>query len=748
MQDGRTRVLLLVMGCSLFIAPCARGADNPRLQRPAKPDLSQIQHFVFIIKENRSFDSYFGQFPNARGAKFGKVAGGISVSLLPMPDVTPHDLDHTEDGALTAIDNGLMDGYDLPAFGNENGDFLPYRQFKSDGIPNYWLYAQSFVLADQMFSSLHGPTFPNRLYTVAATSGGVLEIPLNPLEPQGSGTGISWGCDASPFIAARTLDAQGNYDAAFPCFDFPTLADSLQAAGLSWKFYASSQGENGYVFSTLDAINHIRNTSLWTEHVVNTSNFVTDALAGTLPAVSWLTSTSHQSEHPPNSTCNGENWTVQQINAVMQGPDWASTAIIVMWDDFGGFYDHYPPPQVDDFGYGPRVPMLIISPYAIPGHISHTVYEASSVLKTIEERFNLAPLTERDAKANDLLDSFNFNQTPNPPLVLQQRSCPLNSSSYVKFGNQGIGTTSPPTTVSIFNWRDVPVTISNIAVTGDFAESSNCRTTLKPGYQCNYTLRFTPTATGTRNGQLTFTDNDPSSPQVVDLEGTGTLVNVTPTYPGLNLGTVTFGSKRAGTVTMTNVSTVPVTVSKTSFVGIDAQDFSQTTSCSGTIAPGGNCQWSITFTPTPQNYGFRGNEHANFVIEDNAPGSPHIGRLIGVGSALAIVPRVNIDFGNQVVGTTSAPKTVSVTNAWTNTINIGSVADIGDYAIASNTCGATLSPGANCIVSVTFTPSVLGPDNGVLNLNNNDGTSPQQLTLHGNGTSAASISTAAPGSRP
>ena len=135
----------------------------------------------------------------------------------------------------------------------------------------------------------------------------------------------------------------------------------------------------------------------------------------------------------------------------MQGPDWASTAIFVTWDDFGGFYDHVVPPINDMFGLGPRVPLLIISPFAKPGYISHTQYEFSSVLKFIEERFGLAPMTGRDSAANDTTDSFNWSQTPNPPVVLSSRTCPVVSTTQMTFGNYGINTTSTPLAVTITN---------------------------------------------------------------------------------------------------------------------------------------------------------------------------------------------------------------------------------------------------------------------------------------------------------
>jgi phospholipase C len=378
--------------------------------------LTKIEHIVFIIKENRSFDTYFGTFPGADGAMTGRTSKGEVVPLTLTPDKMPFDLGHTWEDAIKAIDGSKMDGFDLVVNGNVDGSMLPYTQMRESDIPNYFAYARNFVLADHMFSSLRGPSFPNHLFTVAAQSGGVINNPQPPKE--------IWGCDADADELVDVMDSKGEISKEPPCFDLPTLADRLEAAHVSWKYYAPTRGHVGYIWSALDAIKHIRNSSLWTSKVVPDTQFAEDARNGRLPAVSWLV-TGETSEHPPFSTCAGENWSVEQLNAVMEGPDWASTAVFITWDDFGGFYDHVAPPPVDKFGLGPRVPLLIISPYARKGKVSHTQYELSSFLSLVEKRFYLAPLTERDQKANDMLDSFDFTQPPLPPLVLKTRSCPL-----------------------------------------------------------------------------------------------------------------------------------------------------------------------------------------------------------------------------------------------------------------------------------------------------------------------------------
>ena len=421
-------VVSALTGCAALIIASAVGHGIGRAKSHPRPgarlraqdggdgDINKIEHIVFIVKENRTFDNYFGTFPGADGATSGTISTGDVIPLGRAPDRTPRDISHSFQSAVTAIDGGAMDQFDLIPGGNVNGDYLAYTQYIEDDIPNYFAYARNFTLADAFFSSLTGPSFPNHLYTVGAQSGGAIN---NPANSQGM-----WGCDSPANSLVQVMGEDGSITRVYPCFDFQTLADSLEAAGLSWKYYAPGQGQSGYIWSALDAINHIRLTSLWTQHVVPTSQFVQDALNGQLPAVSWVVVGSGMSEHPPASVCVGENWTVRQLNAIMQGPNWNSTAVFLTWDDFGGFYDHVPPPVVDNFGFGPRVPFLVISPYAKPGFISHTTYEFSSVLKFIEARFGLDPLTARDTAANDLTDSFDFTQDPLPPLILQERQCP------------------------------------------------------------------------------------------------------------------------------------------------------------------------------------------------------------------------------------------------------------------------------------------------------------------------------------
>ncbi|MBK9095784.1 MAG: hypothetical protein IPM84_24145 [Anaerolineae bacterium] len=376
-----------------------------------------IQHVVIIIKEGRSFDALFGRFPGAEGATRGEKADGTLIDLTRAGDRLGGSPDTSRASAQIAMGGGRMNQFDLiPGAALADGFLLPFTQAWPEDIPNYWRYAQTFVLSDRTFSAAAGPAFPNLLHLVAAQSALVTDNPT-----QSSDT---WGCDAPAGARVRTEPVADNPTWVFPCFNIPNLPDQLQARPLSWRFYGPRPGADGYQNVVLNAIQTIRTSYLWNNNVTSDGQFLVDVLRRQLPAVSWLAPPGEFSERPTASLCAGENWTVQQINAVMQSDLWASTVIFVVWSHFGGFYDHLPPPQVDLFGLGPRVPLLIISPYARPGFISHNQAELTSLVTFVERNFGLAPLSERDARANDLLENFDFRQAPLPPLLLSARRCP------------------------------------------------------------------------------------------------------------------------------------------------------------------------------------------------------------------------------------------------------------------------------------------------------------------------------------
>jgi phospholipase C len=406
-----------LVGLILLLSACSSGAASPPLLQVAA---QKIKHIVFFIKENRTFDNYFGTYPGANGATTAIDSEGETILLQHEQDQVP-DIDHSFEGAKDAYNNGKMDSFNLLNGANttyKTRRTNPYannsltQMYQSD-IPNYWLYAQNFVLGDNMFSSLMGPSFPNHLYTIAAQSGGVIDNPPSDT--------VGWGCDV-PNEQVKVMSSNGSRHLQEACFNFQTLADELDAKGYSWRYYAPPAGGFGYHWSAFDAIKHIRYGKDW-QYVVPTQQFKQDAANGTLPTVSWIVTPSDDSEHPPASVCVGENWTVQMLNSLMRGPDWSSTAVFLTWDDFGGFYDHVAPQQIDSYGLGFRVPLLVISPYAKKGYIDHTQYEFSSMLRFAEDTLGLPTLAKRDKGANDMFNAFDFTQKARAPLILRQRTC-------------------------------------------------------------------------------------------------------------------------------------------------------------------------------------------------------------------------------------------------------------------------------------------------------------------------------------
>jgi phospholipase C len=391
---------------------------------------------VFVIKENRTFDHIFGRFPGADGATVGERCNGGRVPLERARNWVPGP-DHSFTGGLVAINGGRMNCFNRLGGGEQ---FQSYVQYHPDQVANYFALAEHYVLADRFFSSTYGPTGIEHLYTIAATSDRFTDHE-RALPPGQFGTGDPRELCDDPLERAwsfRRLTAHEE-DVAFeleeradgeqlkerfwtfrwPCIDVRTMPDMLEQSGISWRYY---RGDHDYV-APMRWIRHIRFGPMWRK-VLTDAEFWEDVEAGRLPAVSWLIPPVEESEHPPQGDmCDGENWTVRVMNALQRSPQWGSTAVILTWDDFGGFYDHVVPPHIDLYGLGPRVPTLILSPWVRSGYIEHETLEFSSVLKFIERIFDLPPLTDRDARANDMLDAFDFDQEPLEPLFLEEREC-------------------------------------------------------------------------------------------------------------------------------------------------------------------------------------------------------------------------------------------------------------------------------------------------------------------------------------
>ena len=402
---------------------------DPAEQEPRFP----IKHVVFIVKENRTFDNYFARYPGAEGTRTGRTSSGEVVTLAPATDVLEPDLGHSFLDGVTSINGGRMNGFDKILNGKTlNG----YTSFTRRGIPNYWAYADNFVLGDHMFSSMYGPTFPEHLYTIGAQAARVTGNKLETNQPGGY-------CDdegetvyrftrltdqeLKTVMAAEErvdLDRIGDFwERVRACFNFKVLPDLLNKKGIPWRYYA----DEGSWMNAMLAIKHMRFSKHWGTDIIPEEHVLPHIQNEKLANVSWIVPGPGVNEHPGGpSVCVGENWTVEVVNALMSSKYWRSTAIFIVWDDFGGFYDHVPPPHYDEMGLGPRVPFLMISPWAKEGFVDKTVYEFSSVLKFIETMFGLPCMTNRDCGANNMLNAFDFEQDVPPSerkLLLEQRNC-------------------------------------------------------------------------------------------------------------------------------------------------------------------------------------------------------------------------------------------------------------------------------------------------------------------------------------
>jgi len=378
----------------------AQAAPGPTSSQTKTP----IQHLVVLLQENHTFDNYFGTYPGADGLPANtsmpidpKNPSAGSVQPWHIGNSTITDLSHSNTTFKGQYDNGKMDGFVsyLNSI-NQNGQ-LSMGYYNGTDVPYYWNLADNYVLFDHLFSSAADGSFANHMYWVAAVS---------PVVPRGQ----------------QLNDILANV---------PTIFDRLQAAGVSWKFYVenydptityrnmANSGNRGSQVIWVPLLNFDRfiDDPVLSSHIVDLSQYYTDLTQGTLPAVSYIVP-SGQSEHPPQKPMTGERTVKNLIQELMRSSSWDSSAFMLMYDDWGGWYDHVTPPQVDNFGYGLRVPGLLVSPYAKKGYIDNTQLDFTSVLKFIEVNWNVPPLQSRDTAASNFLEAFDFTQSPRPPEFL------------------------------------------------------------------------------------------------------------------------------------------------------------------------------------------------------------------------------------------------------------------------------------------------------------------------------------------
>ena len=432
-------VLLLMLSCAAA-QQTASLDSNPRAIRDSAAGASgsqaatspsgiqQIQHVVIIFQENRTPDNLFHD-PKliAKGADIAKIgvdSKGQHIPLTQVPLNNGYDINHGHHSFELMYDGGKMDGADLiPEICGKNKHCPVDGQFRyvrpSDAAP-YFQMAEQYTFADRMFQTHQGTSFPAHQFIISGTSAPTATSDLFAAEDVVGFQHSNWdtGCAGSRKATVRLIDPHGKEkQRMFPCFEHVTLTDLLDTQGVGWRYYATNARS---LWTGPNAIKHIRFGPDWANVIIPQTQILTDIKKGQLQGVSWVTPSGQASDHPWENDGTGPSWVASVVNAIGKSQYWNSTAIFITWDDWGGWYDHVPPPQVlvdcQQWGcgyvYGFRVPLVVVSPYAKPGYISHVNHDFGSILKFTEEVFNLPSLGYADAYADDLSDCFNFNQQP------------------------------------------------------------------------------------------------------------------------------------------------------------------------------------------------------------------------------------------------------------------------------------------------------------------------------------------------
>jgi phospholipase C len=397
--------------------------------RPSATFTTPIQHVVYILQENHSFDNLLGlwcqQTSRCDGAVTGLTNDGKQIPLTQATDLVP-TVDHSAASQARAVNGGLMNGFSEVNGCTDKDRYECYSQFNPTQIPNTIALANSFALSDRTFQTSLVPSWGSHMQTVAATLDGFVgDIPF---AGKRGVLGPGWGCESG--LDTTWVDTTGSKHQVPSCVPkpdgsgpyrpspvqyVPTIMDRLDSAGLSWKLYTGPPGKgnrSGWGWAICPTFAECLNSPQALNRVDN-KQVLTDAAAGTLPNFSIVTPNQVQSQHNNDSMATGDNWIMKVVNAIETGPDWSSTAIFLGWDDCGCFYDHVAPPA----GLGVRVPLLIISPYARPAFTDSTVASYASVLAFTEAAYSLPPLGVEDQNAYNYMGAFNFVHKPRTPAL-------------------------------------------------------------------------------------------------------------------------------------------------------------------------------------------------------------------------------------------------------------------------------------------------------------------------------------------
>jgi phospholipase C len=423
-----------------------------------------FQHIVIIFQENRTPDNLFhDSVLISRGADIassGVNSSGQTIPLIPIDLGTAgsnpqnYDLSHAHAAFVAMYDNGKMDGANLVACDPAAQcppQAHPNPQFKyvdPADVQPYFALAEQYTFGDRMFQTNEGPSFPAHQFIISGTSAPTATSTLFDAENEAQ-SGLTYGCIAPLTATVAMIDAEGSETSQppeYPCFEHQTLTDILETNGITWRYYTPSAGS---LWTGPAAISHICQEQTinnvrtctgpeWTSYVsIPQSNFLVDIAKGELAQVTWIIPGGLESDHAESNDGTGPSWVASVVNAIGNSSYWANTAIIITWDDWGGWYDHVQPKVINDgaswgsgYVYGFRVPLIFVSPYAKTAYISHVTHDFGSILRLIETTFKLPSLGYADAAANDdLSDCFDLTQTP---LAFHAIPAALNGAYFTK----------------------------------------------------------------------------------------------------------------------------------------------------------------------------------------------------------------------------------------------------------------------------------------------------------------------------
>jgi phospholipase C len=373
-------------------AATASPTATPTPLPTATPVPGTIDHVVIIVQENRTFDNLFHGYPGADTVDYGAISSGVEVPLQPVSFAVHYDINHGSGSFFKSYDGGRVDGFDRELTRGSGAKNYPNPQYgyvpPSETVP-YFKMAKQYVLADRMFSSQLDGSVTAHQYLIAAYAGHSVNFPVG-----------AWGCGPPPGQVATLLPdrSPGPHEPA--CFDYASLGEELDQKGVSWRFYAPEPHTSGALWLGYDTIRKVKFGPDWNADIVRPeTRFLQDVGSGQLAGVTWIVPRLINSDHSGSRSTTGPEWVASLVNAVGTSKFWNSSVIFVVWDDWGGWYDHVVPPLLDYDGPGFRVPMLCISPYAQRGVVSHVQYESASILRYVEDNFGVPTMAAADARA-------------------------------------------------------------------------------------------------------------------------------------------------------------------------------------------------------------------------------------------------------------------------------------------------------------------------------------------------------------